>query len=229
MDNKIVDFTSRLQKIKQTAENPVPLEDYNLSAQALIMDPALQIGVMVEFAASKYMNGNLEANKIHRLLECIRYIYDGFMPKFEFKTSVAVRQLPNEDSLTSYSVYCYGMSMDRMRTNAGDVVDEFRPSYRMEAQLMEFEEDFVIDKGTIYPDDWMEFDISVDDIMTKRTPRHFIRQMNHLVKINGGMGTLTSDGYVIVLPYGGRLGVMIALVLENPITLIPEDQRKKPE
>lgn len=229
MDKNIVNFTQRLEAMKEAAEKPVPIEEYNLSVQSLIMDPALQISVMVEFAANKYMNGDLNANKVHRLLEVIRFIYNGFMPPFDLKTSIAVRKIPSEEDLTSYSVYCYGMGMDRMRTNEGDILNEFRPSYRMEAQLIGFEDDFIIDKGTIYPEDWMEFDITVDDIMTKRTPKHFIRQMNQLVKINGGMGTLTSEGYAMVLPYSGQYGIMVVLLLENPIKLIPEDQRKKPE
>lgn len=229
MDN-IVDFTKHLQKMKINAEKPVALKDYELPNTAILMDPALQLDILVHHAAGRILDGDLEANKVHRLLTFMRYIFDGLMPKFDLKTNVVTRKLPGEDSLTSYSIYCWGMPMNRMRSNAGDVVNEFRPSYQLEAQLMEFEEGTTIDKGTIYPEDWMEFEFSVDDEITKRTPRHFIRQMNSLVRINGGQGVLTDDGgYLIALPYGGRLGVMIVLKIEHPIKLIPEDQRKKPE
>jgi hypothetical protein len=231
MNDNIVDFTSRLQKMKIDAEKPVALQDYELPNTSILMDPALQLDILTQHAADRFLNGDMEANKIHRLLNCVKYVFEGLMPKFELKTNIITRMLPNQErTLTAYSVYCWGMSIDRMRSNAGDVVSEFRPSYQIEAQLMEFEEGTTIDRGTIYPEDWMEFTHEVDDAITKRTPRHFIKQMNSLVRINGGQGVLTDDGgYLVALPYGGQLGVMIALKLENPITLIPVEDRKKPE
>ncbi|MNF06339.1 hypothetical protein D3C80_2062710 [compost metagenome] len=64
--------------------------------------------------------------------------------------------------------------------------------------------------------------------MTKRLPRHFIKKMNSLVTINGGQGILTSDGeYMVVIPWGGTIGIVVALKLENPITLVPEEERKR--
>lgn len=227
MNDNIVDFTSRLQKMKIDAEKPVALEDYELPNTSILMDPALQLDILVQHAADRFLNTDMEANKIHRLLTAVQYVFHGLMPKFELKTNIITRKLPIEKTLTAYSVYCWGMGMDRMRTDANEVATQFRPSYQIEAQLMEFEEDTVIDRGTIYPEDWMEFTFEADDVITKRTPRHFIKQMNSLVRINGGQGVLTDDGgYLIVLPYGGQLGVMIALKLEHPIVLMPEDQRK---
>lgn len=230
MTDNIVDFTTRLQQMRIDAEKPKAIDDYQLPNTSILMDPALQLGILVQHTADRFLNGDLEANKIHRLLIFIQYIFDGLMPKFDLKTNVVVRKIPNEDSLTSYSVYCWGMPMERMRSNEGGVANEFRPSYQIEAQLMEFDEGTTIDKGTIYPEDWMEFEFSVDDEITKRTPRHFIKQMNSLVRINGGQGIVTDDGgYLIALPYGGRLGVMIVLKIEHSIKLIPKDQRKTPE
>ncbi|MNP64097.1 hypothetical protein D3C76_1595680 [compost metagenome] len=74
----------------------------------------------------------------------------------------------------------------------------------------------------------MAFNISPEDCMTKRLPRHFIKKMNSLVTINGGQGILTSDGeYMVVIPWGGTIGIVVALKLENPITLVPEEERKR--
>lgn len=230
MNDNIVDFTTRLQQMKIDDETPKAIDDYQLPNTSILMDPALQLGILVQHTADRFLNGDLEANKIHRLMTVIQYIFDGLMPKFDLKTNVIVRKIPSEDSLTPYSVYCWGMPMGRMRSDEGEEDIEFRPSYQIEARHMEFDEDTIIDKGTIYPEDWMEFKFSVDDEITKRTPRHFIKQMNNLVRINGGQGTMTDDGgYLIALPYGGHIGVMVALKIEHPITLIPEDQRKKPE
>ena len=225
MENNIFDFTKHLQQLKAASEKPIPLEGYALPNTSILMDPALQLDLLVMEAAGNFINGDLEANKIHRLLTLLKYIYEGFMPKFELKSNIVTRQLPGEKSLTSYSVYAWAMMMERMRTEDPEATAPFRPSYQLELQLMEFDDDFVIDKGTIYPQEWMEFTFSDDEVITKRIPRHFIKKMNNLVRINGGQGVLTDDGYLVVLPYGGKLGVMIALVLEHPITLLPEDQR----
>lgn len=231
MTDNIVDFTKRLQKIKADAAKPIAIDKYQLPNSSILMDPALQLDLLVQVAADSFISGDLEANKVHRLLTLIQFLYVGFSPQFDLKTCTVTRTLPEEErDLTSYSVYNWAMPMDRMRVNEGDIENHRKFSYQIEAQLVDIgDTDTVIDKGTIYPEDWMEFDIEPDAVITKRTARRFVKQMNELVRINGGQGILTDDGYLVFLPYGGKLAMMVVLVLENPIKLIPEDQRKKPE
>jgi hypothetical protein len=229
MDNNIVDFTHRFQMKKDLAEKPVPLEGYQLPNSEILMDPSLKLGILLQHTADKFLDGDMDAYKIHRLLTLMNHIYDGFVPTFDLKTSMVIRKLPTEESPTDFSVYSWGIAMDRMINKDNSVAPGFRPSYQLEAQLIEVDEGTVTKVGTIYPDDWMEFEFAEDDIITQRTPKHFIRRMNDLVKTNGGKGIVTSEGsYLVALPYGGKLAYMIVLALENPIKLLPEDQRKKP-
>ncbi|MNC15561.1 hypothetical protein D3C76_1006160 [compost metagenome] len=227
MDNNIVDFTTRFQLKKELAEKPVPLEGYQLPNSEILMDPSLKLNVLLQHSADKFLDGDMDAYKIHRLLSLMAHVYAGFVPTFDLKTSMVIRKLPTEASPTDFSVYSWGIAMDRMLNRENEETPSFRPSYQLEAQLIEVDEGTVTKVGTIYPDEWMDFSFAEDDIITARTPKHFIRRMNDLVKINGGKGILTSEGgYLVALPYGGRLAYMIALVIENPIVLLPEDQRK---
>jgi len=227
MSDNVFDFAQRLQQLQAKAETPVPLEQYRLDAAALIMDPALQLDTMLTHAAGLFNEGDLDQRHIHRLLTVLKYVYEGVHPEFDLKTSIIPRMFPNEEGSTRWSVYTWGMNMARMR-NDGVPTPGFHPSFQLEANITEFDEGSTIDKGTIYPEDWMVFDIAEEDCMTKRLPRHFVKKMNSLVTINGGCGVLADDGtYMVVLPWGGRLGLVLALALENPITLIPEEERKR--
>lgn len=229
MNDNIVDFAQRVQLLREKDESPIPLEDYQLPNTDILMDPSMKLNILLQHTADRFMAGDMDAYKIHRLLSIMDHLFAGFMPAYDLKTTMVVRQLPTETAPTEFSVYSWGIGMERMMSRDDEPM-KFCPSYQMEAQLIEVEEGTVTKRGTIYPEDWMEFEFAEDDIITARTPRHFIRRMNDLVKINGGKGIVTQEGsYLVMLPYAPRLAYMVVLALENPITLIPVDQRKKPE
>jgi len=230
MTNNIVDFTQHVQLLRANAEQPIPVEDYQLPNSDILMDPSLKLDILLRHASNRFLDGDMEAYKIHRLLDLMQFLYNGFIPTYDLTTAMVVRRLPNESPPTDYSVYSWGIALDRMINKADNTPMPFRPSYQLEAQLIEIEEGSVTKAGSIYPEDWMEFTFPEDDIITARTARHFVRRMNELIKINGGKASFLEGGwYVVEIPYGPRMAYMVALVLENPITLIPVEDRKKPE
>ncbi len=224
MNDNVVDFTKRLQQLHTETEHPVVIDEYRLDAAGLIMDPSLQLDTLLHRACGKFSNGELDQANIHRLLAILKYVYEGVLPAFNLKMNTIPRKYPNEEGITQWSVYTWGMDFDRMRAIDPKAL-AFEPSYELEARVIEFDEATVIDKGTIYAVDRMIFDIGTDDCMTSRLPRHFISRMNSLVSINGGCGVLSDDGsYMVVLPWGGRLGLVVELALEKPITLTSDPQ-----
>lgn len=222
--DNVIDLATRLKHMEEQSEKAVPLPQYNLPNTALLMDPALQLDLLIGSAIDEFTNSVFEATHFHRMFTLLKYIFEGVCPMAETKTGFSGRQYPVESGIAKHSVYCWGMSIGRISVD-GDVSKNFRPSYQIQLHVEDFGPDFKIDEGTICPESWMQFDIGEDDIMTTRLPRHFVKKMNSLVRINGGQGRLHGDGYLVVIPYGGTLALVVNLILENPIQLLPADQR----
>lgn len=222
MSDNIVDFTQRLQS-KATSNIAIPVEAYQLGAQALVMDPCFQLDYMSKLATGEFASGDVSAAKIHRLLRVMRYLYEGVVLPFDLRSHVAVRHRPDQKQSIAFSVYNWAMPLDRMAAEP----EGKRFSYQLEVGLIELEDMGRLEPCGIYPPEWMGFDIPEDDVMTARFPKHIIKKMNELVVINSGRGVITEDGaYMIALPDSGIHALVAILELERPIRLLPEDQRQ---
>lgn len=228
MSDNVVDITQRLKQIKADTNLAVPVEAYRLDSKALLMDVSFQVDYLLTIATHEYASGELNASHIHRLLKVFQHLYTGVILPFEARSYVVVRHLPGEKDSIAYSVHNWAMPLERMANTPQE--EEKRFSYRLEAGLIELDDKALLEPCSIYPPEWMDFDIPEDDAITARLPKHIVKKMNELVVTNSGRGILASDGtYTIVLPSSERFSLVVVLELDRPIALLPEDQRQSPK
>lgn len=223
MSDNIIDFTQRLNQAKSASNLAIPVEAYQLGAQALLMDPSFQLDYMSQLATSEYAAGELDSAKIHRLLRVMQYLYEGVVLPFDLRAHVTVRHQPDLKRSIAFSVYNWAMPLGRMSAEP----EGQRFSYQLQAGVIELEDMSLLEPCGTCPPEWMGFDIPEDEVMTARFPKHIIKKMNNLVITNSGRGVVTEEGaYMIALPDSGIHALVITLELERPIVLLPEDQRQ---
>lgn len=228
MSDNVVDITQRLKQIKADTNLAVPVEAYRLDSKALLMDVSFQVDYLLDIATHEYASGELNASNIHRLLKIFQYLYTGVVLPFEARSYVVVRHLPGEKESIAYSVHNWAMPLERIADIPQEEAKRF--SYRLEVGLIELEDKALLEPCSIYPPEWMRFDIPEDDAITERFPKHIIKKMNELVAINSGRGILAADGtYMMVLPSSDRFALVAMFELERPIAILPEDQRQSPK
>lgn len=226
MSDKIISLTERLNKRAEDAERAVALPQYELPNTSILMDPLLQLTTLQESAFNRFSENDLSAAVYYQLFGVLKFIVTGVVTSFDIKWRSVGREYPHKSKIYQKSVYLWAGSMNRIleAKEAGD--DSLYPDLQIEVGYYDFtdgDEVFVIDKGVIYPDERMVFTIPESGIPV-RNVRHIVRQMNALVRNNGGFGSVGEKGYSVVLPYSGQTGMVISLVLENEITMLSNEE-----